>query len=115
MASGLGIIPNKSGYAYGYKTTKNNGFGRHITSFKQEEGEYYEDDLPAAGSGTCVKGFHVTSPMIAWFYFGVDASCEFWRVRFKIKDLLDCDGNKCRIRGGVFKKIQNPFYEENKG
>lgn len=106
MLSMLGII-GETGIAY--RTTRSDGKGRHKQEFLQPEGEYYEDDLPAAGSGTCVKGIHVTTAARAWTYFGIDSTCQFWRVRFKRTDVLDCDGEKIRIRGGFFEKIERPF------
>jgi hypothetical protein len=108
MASMLGIT-FQNGQAIAYRTTQSDGRGRHTDGFIQVEGEYFETNLPPAGSGTWVKGIHVTSAPIAWYYFGVDPACQFWRVRFKQEDLLDCDGQKCRIRGGVFEKMERPF------
>jgi hypothetical protein len=33
-----------------------------------------------------------------------------WRVTFRREDLLDCDGEKARIAGGVFERIETPFF-----
>ena len=92
-----------------YHTTQIDGMGRYNADFTQPEGEYYETNLPPAGAGTCVRGIHVTTAARAWTYFGVDPKCQFWEVRVKREDVLDCDGDKIRIRGGVFKKIPHPF------
>ena len=109
MASGLGIVFDQSGYGRAYRTTLKNGRGRWNPRFTQINGKYYEEGLPVAGSGTCTFGIHVTSAQRAWTYFGVDPNCEFWEVTFKKEDLLDCDGEKARIRGGEFKRIERPF------
>jgi hypothetical protein len=112
MASFLGIVFTEDGTATAYRTTKADGHGRHTLGFVQPEGLYHEEDLPPAGSGTCVKGIHVTSAARAWTYFGVDLTCQLWRVRFRREDLLDCDGDKARIAGGVFERIDNPFLRD---
>jgi len=93
----------------GYRTTMRDGKGRWNGKFVQVEGEYYEEDVPKSGVGCCVRGIHVTSQARAWIYFGVDENCQMWEVRFKKSDLLDCDGEKVRIRGGSFKKIDKMF------
>jgi hypothetical protein len=109
MASALGIIPNNEGMCLAYRTTNSDGSGRYTGSFVQKEGEYFEDDLPDNGSGTCVKGIHVTTAFCAWTYFGIKTDAQMWRVKFHICDLLDCVGEKARIRGGIFEKIERPF------
>ena len=106
MLSLLGLLGEE---LIAYRTTKSDGSGRHNSTFIQPEGEYYEDGLPPAGSGTCVRGIHVTTAARAWTYFGVDPRCQFWRVKFQLSDVLDCDGEKVRIRGGHFEKIARPF------
>jgi hypothetical protein len=108
MAS-LSGIHFEDGVATAYRTTKGDFYGRHNPDFLQIEGEYFDTDLPPAGTGTCVKGIHVTSAARAWTYFGIDPTCQFWKVVFKREDLLDCDGEKARIRGGTFTKIDRPF------
>jgi hypothetical protein len=110
MAALCGIIfDSKTSMATAYRTTAADGHGRYTTAFVQPEGEYFESCLPAAGSGTCVKGIHVSSAAVAWSSFGIDPTCQFWSVQFKQQDLLDCDGQKCRIAGGFFSKIAKPF------
>jgi hypothetical protein len=109
MSEILGIVFDKDGYATAYRTTQKNGRGRYAKDFIQPEGEWYEEDVAPAGSGTCSKGIHVSSAFIAWTYFGVDPEAQMWEVKFKKEDLLDCDGEKARIRGGVFTKINYPF------
>ena len=109
MAARCGII-FRNGWATAYRTTKKDGHGRHNSEFIQKPGKFYEDGLPAAGSGTCVRGIHVGSMAAAWTYFGVDRTCQMWEVRFREADLLDCDGEKARIRGGIFRKITPQFY-----
>ena len=108
MASMIGIV-FKDGYATAYRTTFSSGRGRFKGSFVQPVGEYYENNCPPPGTGCCTKGIHVTTADRAWSYFGIDPKCQFWEVRFKKGDLLDCDGQKARIRGGVFTKIDRPF------
>ena len=106
MASLAGLCWDAEASAwYGWRTTTPIGEGRYTPSFIQPSGEYYEDDLPPAGSGTCVKGIHVTGEARALSYFDIDPSCQLWRVTIKDEDLLDADGKKCRIRGGVFEKV----------
>jgi hypothetical protein len=109
MASFLGIVPDAEGMCTAYRTTNADGSGRYNKEFMQLEGEYFEDDALDAGSGTCVKGIHVSSAAVAYTYFGVNATAQMWRVHFHICDLLDCDGEKVRIRGGIFEKIERPF------
>ena len=108
MASLAGIAYDGTQYL-GYRVTQRDGRGRYTDTFVQPEGNYYEDDIPPSGSGTCVAGIHVTSAARAWTYFGIDPNAQMWEVRFSREDLLDCDGEKARIRGGVFKKIERPF------
>jgi hypothetical protein len=116
MSALLGVVFDIDGYATAYRTTMADGRGRWNYKFTQPEGEYYETDLPPAGYGTCVKGIHVSSAAIAWTYFpmDLDAQIQMWKVRFKKEDLLDCDGQKIRIRGGIFTKIKNPFLKGEK-
>lgn len=109
MASLIGIVFDGDGRATAYRTTQVSGRGRHNPDFEQPAGHYEEHDLPPAGSGTCVRGIHVAAAAKAWTYFGVDATCRFWRVEFKREALLDCDGEKARISGGVFTEIARPF------
>ena len=111
MTSLVGIVFDDSGYARAYRTTNASGQGRHNSSFVQPEGEYYEEDASPAGSGTCVPGIHVTSAARAWTYFGIDPTCQLWAVDFTRDDLLDCDGEKARIRGGTFMRIKTPWVE----
>ena len=93
----------------GYRTTNKNGTGRWNSNFVQIEGEYFEENLPPSGQGTCIKGIHIASAARAWTLLGVDKDCQFWRVEIKKEDILDCDGEKARIRGGIFTKIEKPF------
>jgi hypothetical protein len=109
MAAVLGIVFDESGYARAYRTTYASGRGRWTDGFVQPEGEYYESDAMPAGTGTCCKGIHVTSAARAHIYFGVWDNAQMWAVDFKREDLLDCDGEKARIRGGTFMKIARPF------
>ncbi len=109
MASLAGIHFDEEGFATAYRTTSAGGVGRYSRSFRQPSGEWYDPYAEPAGSGICRPGIHVTSAARAWTYFGIDPACEFWRVRFRREDLLDCDGEKARIRGGVFEKIDRPF------
>jgi hypothetical protein len=109
MASKIGIVFNSRGIATAYRTTQKDGSGRHVRDFVQKTGKYYETDLPISGSGTCVCGIHVSSMATAQTYFGVDATAQLWEVKFRREDLLDCDGEKARISGGIFKKIDCPF------
>jgi len=109
MAARLGVVFGTNGVGVAYRITQADGRGRHTTAFRQPEGEFFEDDLPPPGSGTCVRGIHVTTAARAHTYFGVDPNAQFWRVEFRREDLLDCDGEKCRIRGGTFTKIARPF------
>jgi hypothetical protein len=96
-------------YWLGYRTTTAGGRGRYASTFTQQEGYYEELDIPRAGAGCCIPGIHITSAARAWTYFGVDPTCVFWSVRVLPQDLLDCDGEKARIRAGVFTRIERPF------
>ena len=109
MAAIVGIVFDAEGIGIAYRSTRSDGHGRHVPEFVQPEGEYFEDDLPPSGSGTCVPGIHVSSAATAWSYFGVDRTAQLWRVKFKREDLLDCDGEKARIRGGYFERVPWPF------
>jgi hypothetical protein len=111
-ASFCGIVFDPDGYAVAYRSTLADGRGRYEPRFQQPEGEYYEDDVAPAGSGVCCKGIHVTSQGQALTYFGIDPDAQLWEVRFHRDDLLDCDGQKARIRGGVFTKIPWPFFNK---
>jgi len=111
MASAIGITFGEDGFATAYRSTQENGKGRHNSKFTQPEGEYREENLPQSGLGTCVKGIHVTTQAQALIYFGVSPTAQLWEVKFKREDLLDCDGQKARIKGGIFRKIDWPFYE----
>lgn len=111
-ASFCGITFDDHGYATAYRSTYANGRGRHCPEFIQPEGEYYEYDAAPAGRGTCYKGIHVTSQGLALTYFGIATNAQLWKVRFHRDDLLDCDGEKARIRGGTFTKIPWPFFKK---
>ena len=108
MASLAGIwIEN--GICTAYRTTQSDGHGRWTKSFIQPEGEFFETSVAPPGSGTCKPGIHVTGAAKAWTYFKIDKTCQFWKCTFKLADLLDCDGEKARIRGGTFVKVERPF------
>lgn len=109
MASILGIVFDESGMARAYRTTLANGHGRHYRDFVQQAGSFVIADAKPAGTGTCCAGLHVTSAAIAHTYFGVDYSAQMWAVDFHRYDLLDCDGQKARIRAGCAMPIDNPF------
>ena len=115
MASQIGIVFQPDGTATAYRTTKANGHGRHDSSFIQTEGEYFEANALPAGRGTCVRGIHCTSQARAHTYFGIDITAQLWEVKFRREDLLDCDGEKARIRGGTFRKIETPFFLKTTG
>lgn len=110
MAALSGIVFDaETGLASAYRTTRAGGVGRWDSTFIQPKGQFRDPTAKLAGSGTCVEGIHVTTAARAWTYFGVDPTCEFWRIYFKREDLLDCDGEKARIRGGFATRIPNPF------
>ncbi|MGL5934569.1 MAG: hypothetical protein ACRCZI_02985 [Cetobacterium sp.] len=108
MAALAGVAKLENGNFIGYRTTLKDGKGRFTAGFVQREG-YYVEDVPGSAVGTCAKGVHITSAARAWTYFGVDPTCEFWRVEVKPEDILACDGEKARIRGGIFTKVSRPF------
>ena len=108
----IGIVFSPDGTAVAYRTTSSDGHGRHKTEWVQPQGEYYEYEALPAGSGTCVRGIHVTTMSMAHAYFGVDPTAQLWRVTFRREDLLDCDGQKARIRGGLFERIETPFFAQ---
>ena len=109
MAAGCGIVFGSDGFAIAYRTTRADGHGRHMGTYVQVEGEYREENLPPSGSGTCLAGIHVGTAAKAHTLLGVDHTAQMWEVRFRREDLLDCDGEKARIRGGFFRKIERPF------
>ena len=109
MAAIVGIVFDAEGLGIAYRSTRSDGHGRHGPEFVQPEGWYFENHLPPSGSGTCVPGIHVSSAATAWSYFGVDPTAQLWRVRIWHEDLLDCDGEKARIRGGYFERVPWPF------
>jgi hypothetical protein len=109
MAATCGILFVPGGLAVAYRTTQADGHGRHTKQFLQVEGEYRETDLPPAGSGTCVRGIHVSTAARAHTLLGVDRTAQMWEVTFRREDLLDCDGEKARIAGGFFRRIARPF------
>lgn len=108
----LGIIFDSEGYAEMYRVTQHNGHGLWCSWFVQPEGEFYVDDAEPAGSGTCCKGIHASSIEHAWSYFGIDLTHQLWKVKVKREDILDCDGRKIRIRGGIFSKVPLQFLGE---
>jgi hypothetical protein len=109
MAAMLGIVFDADGYAIAYRSTHADCRGRHTSTFTQPEGDFFEPNCAPAGAGTCQIGIHVSSAVIAYTYFGIDRTAQLWRVKFHRDDLLDCDGQKARIRGGHFGKIPWPF------
>lgn len=111
FASALGIVPDADGMCRAYRTTYADGSGRYNNTFKQIEGEYFEDDAPfGTDYECCVKGIHVSSAAVAYRYFeATKKNTQLWQVDFHVCDLLACAGEKCRIRGGVFTKIDWPF------
>jgi hypothetical protein len=109
-ASSLGIVPDDDGMCVAYRTTLHDGHGRHNHEYIQTEGEYYEDDIENVDDAiTCTRGIHVTTAARAYVYFGVDPTAQMWRVRFHICNLIACDGEKARISGGIFEKMETPF------
>jgi hypothetical protein len=110
MAAQIGIVPDEDGMCVAYRTTTQDCHGRHNPNFVQVEGEYYEDDIANSDDATtCVKGLHVTTAAKAHTYFGVDHNAQMWRVRFHLCNLIACNGEKARISGGIFEKIERPF------
>jgi len=110
MASlaGLSLIDEK--IYIGYRITKKNGRGIYNDAFTQLEGYHYEEHIDPMGMGTCTRGIHVASAARALRYSGRKLQqLQLWRVRFSKSDLLDCDGEKARIRGGYFEKVEWPF------
>jgi hypothetical protein len=112
MAAMLGIVFDSDGYATAYRSTHADGRGRYSHQFIQPEGDFFEPNCAPTGSGTCGPGIHVSSAAIAYTYFGINRSAQLWSVKFHRDDLLDCDGQKARIRGGHFEKIPWPFLPE---
>ena len=115
MSAIVGIVFDADGYATAYRSTHADGRGRYTSTFIQHEGDFFEPNCAPAGSGTCSPGIHVSSAAIAYTYFGIDRSAQLWRVKFHRDDLLDCDGQKARIRGGHFEKIPWPFLTQPEG
>lgn len=111
MLAILGIAFDENNNAIAYRTTNADYTGRYATDFLQPVGKFYlpEGEYMPKGSGTCVPGIHVSSLKIAYMYFGVDDTAQLWRVNLNYEDVLDCDGEKARIRGGVFTPIPWPW------
>ena len=112
MAALCGIAFDSRGRAVGYRSTNADGSGRYTSEFVQPEGEWYDEQARPRGSGVCVPGIHVSNAVSAYTYFDVDPTAQLWRVEFAAEDLLDCDGEKARIRGGVFERIPWPWANE---
>jgi len=106
-----GLVRTRRGWR-GWRSTNADGTGRYTQTFVQQSGEYYEDDALPRGSGTCCKGIHVAGQATAFTYFGIDPTAQLWQVDFSEENLLDCDGQKARIRGGVFTKVKWDFLNE---
>jgi len=106
--AGLSLV-DKNTYV-GYRTTYRDGSDLYDRKFKQPEGRYYEESAAPAGAGTCARGIQVTGATHVLAYADEKPQqLQLWRVRFKKTDLLDCDGEKARIRGGYFEKVEWPF------
>ena len=110
MAAQLGIVFGPDGKASAYRTTTAKNRGHYNKCFVQTPGRV-EVQHELAGAGTCVAGLHVTTASRAWTYFGIDPTAKLWRVTFERDDLLDCDGEKARLRGGWCEEIPWPFLE----
>lgn len=104
----------KDGTATAYRSTNADGTGRFDNKFVQKPGSFYIKNAYPAGSGTCCYGLHVTSAANAWTHFGVDETAKLWKVTFTRKDLLDCDGEKARLRAGTAEEVPWPFYPKRK-
>ena len=104
----LGIVFGGDGRAVAYRSTKADGTGRYNADFTQRSGRV-DVGHAHAGDGTCVAGLHATTAAGAWKYFGVDPSAQLWRIEFERADLLDCDGQKVRLRGGWCEPIPWPW------
>ena len=111
MASMCGIVFNEDdGIATAYRSTRANCHGRYDYSFIQKEGRINVHYAPA-GVGTCVEGLHATSMGKALVYFGIDNDALLWEVKFARDDLLDCDCEKVRLKGGTCRQIPWPFFK----
>jgi len=108
MAASLGAIPDKNGRMTLYRKTASDGHGLYKNNFLQKTGRV--DVLAeAAGSGTCRPGLHATTVTRAWSYLKpIDPTHQLWEIKFKRDDLLDCDGEKVRLKGGWCRKVPWP-------
>ena len=103
-----GVTFDDDGWGVAYRTTDANACGRHTPEFIQTPGRIDVDHDPK-GHSTCVRGLHVASLSTAWTYFGIDPTARLWRARFRMDDVLDCDGQKIRLRGCVCEEIPVPW------
>ena len=108
MASLLGIVFDSGGRAVAYRSTTKEHLGRWEKKYVQLPGRVDVKHSPA-GNGTCVAGLHATTAARAWNYFSVDPTAQLWRIEFDREDLLDCDGEKVRLRGGWCEPIPWPW------
>ena len=108
-ASFIGIFFDADGEAKAYRAVRDNLTGKWNSRFEQPIGEWYDPDACPAGCGTCCPGIHVTSAANAFTYFKHHPTDVLIEARFKREDLLDCDGEKARIRGGFFRKVDWPW------
>lgn len=113
MAAKIGIVFDEKGLAVAYRTTQKDNHGRFFPDFIQESGQVYIDDHAPAGEGTCLPGLHVTDQATAFTFLEIDYSAKLWKVTFRREDLLDCDGEKARLKGGWCEEIPWPFIKES--
>ena len=108
-----GICFDKDGYATAYRKTRKEGRGCYNREYIQKEGEFEIMNASPEGHGTCNPGIHVCSPLLALHYFKPSAEDILWEVKFHKDDLLDCDGQKARLRKGTAKQIPWSFLTPN--
>lgn len=97
-------------YYIGYRVTRKDGYGLYNSRYKQKSGIVFEKNYELKGAGVCCAGLHINNAATAWNYFNHPKNdLQLWRVKVKPEHILDSDGQKVRIRGGIFQKVEKPF------
>jgi len=109
LAAISGVLFDDKGFGIAYRKTRAGGHGCYNPRYVQEEGEFEITDAAPKGSGTCREGLHACGPLLALTYFEPSPGDILWEVKFHKDDLLDCDGQKLRLKKGTARKVPWSF------